>query len=210
MDIAVIIVGVNGWKEWTLPAWDSIKKHDPSLRVVIVDNASTPPYPIMRDALTSIPRMQTLSSYTAAINFGIRSAGKADWYLVLNNDIRFDSPVSPVIEKLDNSFIYGRQIIEGNGYRWLGLWLALIPRQVWERVGEFDENFKMCGFDDADYCVRAKRLGVDTLHVDLPIHHFWGKTRWGIPGYKVARQENIEYFERKHGFRPDDYKVIAE
>jgi GT2 family glycosyltransferase len=68
----------------------------------------------------------------------------------------------------------------------------------------------MCGFDDADYCVRAKQAGIDTLFVPLNIHHYWGKTRWGLPDYKKVREENAVYFEKKHGFRPDDYRVINE
>jgi GT2 family glycosyltransferase len=170
----------------------------------VVDNGSQPKYP----DLPYVHRIETMSSYVAAINYGVRCAGKADWYLILNNDILFDAPILPIIEKLDNSFIYGRQIIEGNGYRWLGLWLALIPFKVWQAVGEFDEKFEMCGFDDADYCIRAKQMGIDTLHVPLKVTHFWGKTRWGLPHYQQARARNVDYFEKKHGWKPDKYKVI--
>ena len=206
MDLAIIIVGINGWERWTLPAIQSIKEHEPNARVVVVDAASETPYPIEEGV--QVVRLDDSPSYSYAINRGIKAAGMADWYLILNNDIQFLEPIAEQIAKLDDSFLYGRHIIQGNGYRWLGLWLALISSKVWERVGEFDEGFKMCGFDDADYCIRAKHLGVDTLHVPLNIHHYEGKTRFGLPEYKKVREENALYFVSKHGFRPDNYAVI--
>jgi GT2 family glycosyltransferase len=200
--VSVIIVGIDGWKEWTQPAVVSIKDR---LNIVVIDNGSKTPYP----EYNIVYRLDKTVSYTKAINYGIKCAGESDWYLVLNNDIVFNAPVLPIIDKLDDSFLYGRQIIEGHGYRWLGLWLALISNKVWKTVGEFDENFQVCGFDDADYCIRAKHLGIDTLYVPLDIHHFGSKTITKMPSYKSSRQNNIEYFQKKHGFRPDEYKVIC-
>ena len=36
---------------------------------------------------------------------------------------------------------------------------TIIPRSVWNKVGELDPNFKT-GQDDVDYCRRAKKLGI--------------------------------------------------
>ena len=201
MDLAVIIVGIDQWAEFTLPAVQSIRRHEPHARIIVVDAASKTPYPTMWDIGITSLRLDASPSYAYALNQGIRAAGKADWYLLLNNDIRLDAPISHLIEALDDSHIYGRQIIEEKGHVWLGLWLALIPAWIWRMVGEFDERFLLCGFEDADYCIRAKALGVDTLPVDLPVTHHWGKTRWGLPGYRKVRAENMDYLEGKHGVR---------
>jgi len=122
--VSVVIVGIDGWEEWTKPALMSVKD---DLNIVVVDNGSKTPYP--KDKTTR--RIDKTVSYTKAINYGVQCVGVSDWYLVLNNDILFNAPVLPVIKQLDDSFLYGRQIIEGHGYRWLGLWLALIPHNVW-------------------------------------------------------------------------------
>jgi GT2 family glycosyltransferase len=208
MELAIILVGIDKWAEYTLPAVRSIREHEPDAKIVVVDAASKDPYPMMWDAGIISLRLDSSPSYAYAINQGIKAAGNAGWYLILNNDILLNGPISPTIEGLDGSSIYGRQIITEKGHTWLGLWLALIPAWVWRLVGELDEKFLLCGFEDADYCVRAKALGVETKPVALPFHHFWGKTRWALKGYDDVRAENMDYFERKHGYRlGDDVKV---
>lgn len=199
MELAVIIVGIDGWEEFTLPAVQSIRKHEPDVKIMVVDAASKTPYPEY-DGVTVL-RLGYSPSYAFALNQGIKEVGAVDWYLLLNNDVFLHGPITPTIEKLDPAFIYGRQIITEAGHTWLGLWLALIPYWVGYLVGEFDERFLLCGFEDADYCVRAKELGIDTLPVELPFHHHWGKTRWGLPEYDKVRKDNMDYFEVKHGYR---------
>jgi GT2 family glycosyltransferase len=209
MDLAVIIVGIDKWAEFTLPAVASIRQHEPDARIVVVDAGSKTPYPVLEDEGITSLRLDPSPSYAYAINQGVKAAGKADWYLLLNNDVFLHSPITPIIETLDPSFIYGRQIITEAGHTWLGLWLALIPWWVWYLVGEFDERFLLCGFEDADYCVRAHELGIATIAVDLAFHHYWGKTRWGLPGYNAVRAENMDYFQAKHGYRlGDNVQVI--
>jgi GT2 family glycosyltransferase len=208
MSVCVVIVGINQWEEYTKPLIMSIQRHEPTAQIVIVDNASQPPYPQISDGfrvgdiyLTRIQR----SSYPAANNAGIAFAEKwlvFDWILIINNDVTCEAPFIKRIEAMRDDTIYGAQIIEERGHTWLGIWLALIPVGVWDQAGTFDEGFKMCGFEDADYCMRAKELGIDTMPIDLPFIHHWGKTRWDLPGYNEAREGNINYFEQKHGWRP--------
>lgn len=192
MDIAVIIVGMDQWEEFTLPAIKSIKGG----RVIVMD-CGKEPYPKKRGV--KVVRLENSPSYAYAINEGVKAAGEADWYLILNNDIKQTGDMVSVIEKLSTDSIYGRQIITERGHVWLGLWIALIPKEVWNKVGGFDEKFLLCGFEDADYCIRAKELGIDTKFADLPFYHYWGKTRWGIPNYPQVRLDNINYLHKKHG-----------
>ena len=196
MSVSVIIAAFNQWEEYTKPLIKSIWKYEPKVEIVVVDSDSQPPYP----DLSYVVKTGNIS-YGEAINVGVKNSN-GDWILSLNNDVLCEGPFVEYIEGLNPDSIYGRQIIEEMGYRWLGNWLALIPRGVWNAVGGFDPNFKKCGFEDADFCVRAKLFNnIDTKPVDLPFHHFWGKTRWQDPQYPRIRQENIEYFEKKHGFR---------
>jgi GT2 family glycosyltransferase len=209
MTVCVIIVGINQWEEYTFPLVQDIQRYEPAAQIIVVDNASEPAYPQVRGA--AIVRVQRCS-YATAINHGYDFADKwlaYDWLLILNNDVSCTGPFISRIEAMRDDTIYGDQIITEAGHTWLGIWMALIPYGVWDKVGKFDEAFKMCGFEDADYCVRAKALGIDTEPIDLPFIHHWGKTRWQLPGYNSARQANIEYFTSKHGWTPGQNMVVT-
>lgn len=196
MSVSVVIVGINQWEEYTRPLIAGIWAHEPDVQICVIDNASDEPYP----QAPHIYRVEKRLSYAAAINEGVKHT-TGEWILSLNNDIRCNGPFVETIHSLKPDAIYGRQIIEESGHVWLGNWLALIPRVIFRKVGEFDPEFRACGFEDADYCVRAKELGIDTRAVNLPFTHLWGKTRWAIPGYDQTRVHNIDYFEQKHGYR---------
>lgn len=193
--VSVVIAALGGWEEYTLPAINSIRVHEPDVEIVIVDSAPESDYPDWQNIIKTEPM-----SYGEAINVGIESC-TGDWFLSINNDVICNAPFVHIVEKLQPAAIYGRQIIEELGHVWLGNWLALIPRAVREQVGWFDGGFKKCGFEDADYCIRAKTMGIPTLPVELPFTHLWGRTRWSDPKYPIIREENIKYFEQKHGFR---------
>lgn len=194
--IAVLIVGINQWEWYTLPLIESIRTYEPDVEIVCIDNASDKPYPALEYVVSLSQRL----SYADAINRAAERT-KADWLLSLNNDVICQGKFADIIRAQDKNTIYGQQIIEEGGHVWLGNWLALIPRDVWQRVGNFDGKFEMCGFEDADYCVRAAALGIATKPIDLPFHHYWGATRWDLPGYSAARERNMDYFEQKHGYR---------
>lgn len=201
MGVAVVIVGMDGWQEYTLPAIESIKAHEPDADIIVMDCGKVQ-YPKHDGA--KIVRIVNSPSYAYAMNKGVQAAGFADWYLFLNNDVLCQGKFMGAIDKVPKGSLYGRQIIEEKGYRWFGLWLALVSRTVWEQVGEWDERFLLCGFEDADYCIRAKHMGIDTLPIELPFHHYWGKTRWKIPNYDAIRVQNMDYLQQKHGVRLGD------
>jgi len=193
LSVSVVIVGINGWDEYTKPCILSIAKHEPDVEVMLIDNASEPPYPISGVRTKRV-------SYAEAINKGVKQS-QGDWIISINNDVLCQGKFVETIEKLDKGVVYGRQIITEKGHVWLGNWLAVFHRSLFEKVGGFDPLFEMCGFEDADFCVRAKKLGYMTLPVDLPFHHLWGRTRWQLPKYPQVRKHNMDYFEQKHGFR---------
>lgn len=59
---------------------------------------------------------------------------------------------------------------------WVSFYCTMIPRKVWELVGELDEAMDV-QFNDCDYCYRAKNLGVHTLiNLSAFCLHFGSKT----------------------------------
>jgi GT2 family glycosyltransferase len=195
MNTAVVIVGIDQWEEFTKPLIESIQKYE-DVPIVVIDNASGSGYKLIRTE--RIP-------YAAAINVGMETAN-ADWTIVLNNDVLCQGPFSESLEWMNSGALYGNQLITYKGFRWLGLWLFAISRHVWEMVGRFDEQFEVCGFDDADFCIRAQRIGISIEKCNLPFWHAWGKTRWGIPGYPEIRAENKKRLEEKHKIKIGNQK----
>jgi len=74
-------------------------------------------------------------------------------------------------------------------HRLIGFCL-LIKREVIERVGLLDERFGPGGYEDYDYCVRARQAGYKILLAeDVFIHHFGGKGYVGMD-YDGLRARN--------------------
>ncbi len=78
----------------------------------------------------------------------------------------------------------------------LCLYAALIPRKVWQKVGEFDEHF-LTGQDDYDYCLRARALDIPrVIALNALIWHFGGVTADSTLDPSI-REKNIAYFKSK-------------
>jgi len=193
-ELAVVMIGMDGWKEWTKPALDSVRQFLPDANVVIVDHGREQ-YPQVK-GVTNI-RFTNPVSYSKAINEGVKAAYNSDWFLIVNNDIMVYEPLH--FSNLDPDFIHAARILHENNTTWAEGWLILVSRKVWDIVGDFDENFTMTGFEDADWCIRAAQLGIAIQPLKWNVKHFWGKTRWKIPGYKEQRIKNIAYLNQKHG-----------
>lgn len=73
---------------------------------------------------------------------------------------------------------------------------TMIPRKVWEEVGELDENYKT-GWEDTDYCLRAKQKTIGTFTtLTVFIFHFGGKTS-GSTVTEDEKRHNEKYFQER-------------
>ena len=87
---------------------------------------------------------------------------------------------------------------------------VLLAKPVFHRVGLLDETFFPGGYEDNDFCLRARKLGYRVhLARDIFIHH-WGSASFGQLQYDYFNsraQRNRDYLEKKHGInlqrRPD-------
>src|SRR5262249_15682570 len=80
----------------------------------------------------------------------------------------------------------------------------LLRREVFEKVGGFDERFGLGFFDDDDLSVRARRAGFRLLVAqDVFVHHFGSRTFTAL-GIDCGKQlaDNFERFRAKWG--PED------
>ncbi|WLG43464.1 glycosyltransferase [Pseudomonas sp. FP1740] len=79
---------------------------------------------------------------------------------------------------------------------------VLVTKQAFEKIGLLDETFFPGGFEDDDYCLRARKAGYE-IHLarDVFIHH-WGSASFGQLQYQYfsdRAQRNKLYLENKHG-----------
>ena len=199
MVVKAVIVGLNEWEKFTLPMLNSAKKNDPELKLYLVDNGSAQPYPQVSGV--NLIRNKQKDSYAVGLNLGIKSAGEADWYMLINNDTLIDKPITKRIEKLDPNALYGFFIRESRDdlfpWSYLSSWCYFLSRQVWEKIGAFDENCRPLYFEDADYTMRCMKEGI---RITLLSREDWG----------IQHLEDAKHPERKDGFkaRPELRKYI--
>ncbi len=81
-------------------------------------------------------------------------------------------------------------------HRLIGFCL-LIKREVVDTIGVLDERFGPGGYEDYDYCMRARQAGYSlAVAKDVFIHHFGGKGYVGVD-YDRLRLFNRELLARK-------------
>ena len=76
-----------------------------------------------------------------------------------------------------------------------------ILRSTWESVGRFDEGFYPAYYEESDYCIRARRLGIDTVFVPAArAIHLLASHEWEREPLKhTANQHFVRYrFVAKH------------
>lgn len=80
----------------------------------------------------------------------------------------------------------------------------LIRREVYEKVGPFDENFLIAFVEDQDYHVRLHEAKVQAHCIDLPFLHHGSMTiknsdKLEIRKIQEQADKNRAYFKKKHG-----------
>lgn len=91
---------------------------------------------------------------------------------------------------------------------------VLLTQEVFHTIGLLDETFFPGGFEDDDYCFRAKQAGYRPhLARDVFIHH-WGSVSFSQLSFEYLNTHSLrnkEYLEKKHGFvwKPRPEKPIT-
>lgn len=195
LDVACLIVGIDGWDQYTAPLVWSINRHEGYARIIVIDNESETPYP----SVPYVHRTRRLS-YAAAINEAAWVAGDADWYVVLSNDVVCTGPFRARLGALGNG-VYGPHLMTNQGWQYIEGWCVAANRHTWRTVGGWDGRFIMSSWEDVDFSQSAREEGLPVEWQPLPFKHLDQMQRFALPGYAGSEGHNYGLFVEKHGFR---------
>jgi len=195
------------------------------LEVVVVDNGSsdgTGEYLASRSGL-SVIRNGENRGCAAAWNQGV-AASRAEWIVILNNDVIVSRGwvegmlefaeehgidiVSPAIREGETNYDIeeygGRFVRRMGGASRMGVAdgiCFMVRRRVFERIGMFDEAFRIGQFEDVDFFRRAVRSGfrLGTTGRSF-IHHFGSVTQDSLRRERTENPyeaQNRAYYRKK-------------
>lgn len=201
MNIAAIIVGIDGWLQYTLPLLHSLEC-EPRLEIVVVDNASEEPYLDMEADDFAIVRTERIC-YSAAINAGKRvldSYRPYDWYIVLSNDVLCTGPFAHLLAEYDGRDLVGPLLKEAHGFPYLEGWCVCVPSAAWQ---PWDERFLGSDYEDVAYSTAARQRGFGLVEdARLPFTHLDQRQRFHIvEDFAAKNTHNRNLFLREYAQR---------
>lgn len=193
---AALIIGIDGWEQYTRPLIESIQKHEPDCQLVVIDNASSEPYP----KADYIHRTERLC-YSAAINKAASLAPGVDWLIVLSNDVLCAGPFAHLLEGVSPLTAVGPHLADIWGiYHFLAGWCVCASREMWKKLKGWDENFVVSSWEDVDFSYRVMQAGGALHHAaDFPFTHLDQRQRFNLPEFEGTHERNMNYFLGKHG-----------
>lgn len=159
LSFCILIPTINR-KDLLVEALDFYTTHMPSTQILIWDNGNQ-----------DIPTYPNTEVFVQDHNFGVAASWNAlmvkaqekgfSNYLILNDDIILRCPENRIEQllntnKAENAF-YRCQAT----YNWS---VFLLRQSIVDVVGNFDENFKRCYFEDNDYQYRMKLAGIPVIY----------------------------------------------
>jgi O-antigen biosynthesis protein len=97
-----------------------------------------------------------------------------------------------------------------HGIKTLAFFCVMMPKEVFEKIGELDEKFGLGFFEDDDYCRRTFVAGYQIkLAEDVFVHHHLSASFNKLPSEDRQQlfDENKKYFESKWGaWKPHAYR----
>jgi N-acetylglucosaminyl-diphospho-decaprenol L-rhamnosyltransferase len=222
-----IVIAVLNQLAYTRQCIDSIRTYTHmAYELIIIDNASNDgSAEWVRAAGCRVIRNDENLGCARAWNQGIRAAC-APLILIMNNDIVVTpgwlealvefrrrsgaAVVSPAVINGPLDYDLSALVVEHHrrfAGRWRRGWGAecfLTSRQVFERIGPFDENFRRGGFEDDDFDIRLRRAHLRTAITGAAlIHHFGQITQRAVAGstWKKTKNPNKSLLESKWGWR---------
>jgi len=225
LNCAIIIPVLNQWT-YTAQCLEHLKKTVPaSVQVVVINNGSNDE---TTENLKRHPWIHLISNETnqgcaRAWNQGVEASPDAFWRIFLNNDVLLpncwlegllDSAqslgldiASPAMREgpLNYSFEERASFVVTRMGSMMRREMAhgvcfAVRNTVFQRIGRFDESFRVGQFEDTDFFRRASLAGFSSAIVGASfIHHFSSVTQKALKKTPVGsyEAENRAYFRKK-------------
>ena len=137
-----------------------------------------------------------LSSLSQKINKGFKMGG--DYIIITNDDVEL---LTGDINDLCIPNTVTSPLVNGEGQPFFGH-IFCVPKNIYEKTGGYDENYKHAWFDDTDFVMTLSKHGipmqsVPSVNVFHP--HGGGTTIKTLPDLDDVKRFNQEYFEKKWG-----------
>ena len=176
-------------------------------------------YALTRNHPINVLRYDDEFNFSAEVNLGIRFTFRnpsVKYGLILNADVVVEPHwLSNLVEALESREDQGVGLAGpvsniANQYQssnrecsqaivpYLSGFCLIFKREVFEKVGGFDEGYTGGCYEDRDFCERAKSKSYQCL-VDRKtyVHHFWRGFRGHGIESDLEAEKNKEYFYRK-------------
>ena len=213
---SIVIPTYNHCDEFLKPCLESITKYSSSFEVIVVANGcvdNTKDY--LTDLCLKDSRFKMVWSdeglgYTKATNLGIKAA-TGDYIVLLNNDtVLLEQPVDQWLNMLVEPFKDPLAGITGPvKFSWqcgglqreaMAFWLAMIKREVFDRIGILDEIFSPGMGEDGDFCIRAVESGYKLVSVpnDVTGGFESGIVNFGFPIWHAGNGTFADHVDTKN------------
>jgi len=237
MELVSIIVPVRFRPDLTKVCLDSIIKYTkiPYELILVQEGENEEITRLLKSYTDNFVQNKKPKGFAGAMNTGLALA-RGDYYCFLNNDTVVTpdwlSPildvfkkdkrvglVSPVFTEMfdwqkhskepkkDYIYIDGADRLKGVCF--------VIPKQVIDKVGKWDERFGIGGGDDNDMCLRVKKAGLELAVARKSyIYHYGsasGKELYGNDFKKARKEADISFkkFKDKHNInKPKVYIAV--
>ena len=189
--VTVVVTGINGWRSRAGACIESVRKYEPEVDIVVVDNGSKPPFSAGDYHLV---RFCKTVCYARAMNNAMMHV--KDWCIQLNDDVLCVGEFVEKVEALDRKTYYGSEIREkflaNTPFHYLNAWMQVFHRDLYDAIGPYDELYELAGVEDMDYGWRVERDGYAMQEIKLPFQHRRKATRIKMPNYKSTMNKNRE------------------
>lgn len=213
-------------KDLTAVAWESLKKtfvpEGDNVEFIIIDNGST----IILDTLfmeaTHYLKNQGNLGFPKAVNQAFKLAS-GDYVCVANNDIKVSDNwwivAREIFERVKDAgtvhfrmLSYDQPNVPAQGIfptgkeRWCHGSFYVIKKKVVDKLGGYDENFGIGGYDDYDLWKRIRKAGFKQVYTNGAFfqHKDSSSQLLRDPNERAGiDNKNREYYKKKHGKYPD-------
>lgn len=219
-----IIIPYYNNAELTKTCIESVINNSQNYRIIASSDGSTPDQiKAIGTALEQVEKFEHLihptnTGFPKNANRALRNA-TAEFIAVINSDLRvctnwLSQLEAEFLRRGKNCFVgTAGAHISAKGFNlrinpifpevdYLGWSLIFSSRECFNRVGLLDEHFVVGYFEDVDYGLRAKKLGIKSFVIRLPIWHKGGASMNKVNSAILAqaRSRNYKWLRQKWNF----------